>query len=86
MVLRAEASDSDGRVIRVRYHLTWRREQSVGGTGAHATDPTDDWKVEWEWWPVVPVSPDGIYTIQAEALDDQGAKTLTPEIEIKLVP
>ncbi len=86
MVLRAEASDLDGRVIQVRYHLTWRREQGRGGTGARATDPTDDWKVEWEWWSIIPVYPDGVYTIRAEALDDQGAKTMTPEIEIKLVP
>jgi hypothetical protein len=34
----------------------------------------------------VTIAPDRTYTIQAEAMDDQGAKTVTPEIEIALEP
>jgi parallel beta helix pectate lyase-like protein/Big-like domain-containing protein/disaggregatase-related protein len=86
MVLRAETSDPDGRVIRVSYHLTSRSESGTSATGATATDPTDDWMVSWDGWSRVTIAPDRTYTIQAEAMDDQGATTLTPEVEIKLGP
>ena len=84
IVFRAEASDPDGDVILVRYHFRAQWDNGSSITGATATDPTDDWKATWEWQPQVTIPPDATYTIQAEAMDDQGAKTVTPEVEIKL--
>ncbi len=88
IVFRAEASDPDGTVIRVKYHFQTHWDNAVRvSAGATATDPTDDWKATWEWQPPsFEIPPEAIYTIQAEAMDDQGAKTMTPEIEIKRTP
>jgi len=88
IVFRAEASDPDGAVIRVKYHFQVQWDDAVRvSAGATATDPTDDWKATWEWQPPsFEIPPEAIYTIQAEAMDDQGATTVTPEIEIKPSP
>ncbi|UCD49227.1 MAG: hypothetical protein JSW27_17050, partial [Phycisphaerales bacterium] len=86
IVFQAEASDPEGTVIRVSYHFAARWENGSASTGATAADPTDNWKATLEWQPPVTIPPDATFTIQAEALDDQGAKTLTPEVEIKLNP
>lgn len=84
MVLRAETSDPDGTVIRVKYTLTSRSETTVYVTGVSGTDPTDNWRVSWEDWACVTIRFGQTYTIQAEAMDDHGAKTTTPEVEINL--
>jgi len=84
IVFRAEAFDPDGIVVRVTYHFRAQWENGSSITGAGATDPTDNWKATWEWQPQVTIPSDATYTIQAEAMDDQGAKTVTPEVEIKL--
>jgi len=86
IVFQAQASDPDGTVIRVSYHFAARWENGSASTGATATDPTDNWKATLEWQPPVTIPPDATYTIQAEALDDRGAKTVTPEVEITLNP
>jgi len=86
MVLRAEASDADGRVIRVEYTLRSQSENGSSVTGTGTADPTNNWEVTWDGWTRVMIAPGWTYTIQAEALDNEGAKTLTPEVEIKLNP
>ncbi len=86
MTFRAEAFDPDGRVVRVQYNVTSRGEGGLGSTGPGMGDPDDEWMVTWEWWPALKIYPDRTYTVRAKAIDDKGAVTATPEIEIKLLP
>jgi len=86
MVFRAEASDPDGAVVRVSYHLTSRGQYGTQSTGPGLGDPDDDWMVAWEWWRTVTIYPDRTYTVRAKAIDNDGAITETPEIEIKVMP
>ena len=86
MVFRAEASDPDGRVVRVLYTVAGRGEGSSQITGPGLGDPSDEWTVTWEWWSALRVYPDQTYTVRAKAIDDRGAVTTTPEVEIKLLP
>ncbi len=85
MTFRAEASDPDGRVVRVQYTVTSQGEGGSGATGPGLGDPDDEWMVTWEWWPSLRIYPDRTYTVRAKAIDDQGAVTTTPEVEIRIL-
>ncbi|MBN1362138.1 MAG: right-handed parallel beta-helix repeat-containing protein [Sedimentisphaerales bacterium] len=83
IVLRAEASDPDGSVLRVNYTL---RAYIDGGTHTFRTsewDPTDDWEKEIDW---SSIHAEGEYTMWATAVDDDGATTSSPEITVTLHP
>jgi hypothetical protein len=66
--------------------LRSRTENGSSVAGTETADPTNNWEVTWDDLTRVIIAPGWVYTIQAEALDDQGAKTVTPEVEIKLSP
>jgi hypothetical protein len=77
-----EASDPDGRVLAVNYHL-----EHDHGAGAQrswgSTQATDDgWVKEYDWSRVLY---EGVYVLRGEALDDDGAKGVA-EITIALHP
>jgi len=83
IILRAEASDVDGTVLTVRYMVEYRSETSRGTTGLLSTDPTDGWRREVNW---SNIHYDSVYTIWAEATDNDGAVTISPKIHVTLHP
>lgn len=78
-VLRAEASDPDGTIIGVYYYAICRDNGTFMSTGV-ALDPMDNWL--WQ----VNLSHTGIYAVWAEAIDDDGARTVSPAITVTLHP
>jgi hypothetical protein len=78
----AEASDVDGSVVQV----TFRTRSSDGrkGMGHTDTEPSDGWSYEWFWWRTTSVPFEGTYDIWAEAMDDDGAVTVSPKVQVTL--
>jgi len=81
IIFQAVASDPDGTVVRVKYFIEHRTDTggSLGSTTIY--DPEDGWRRTWEW---SNIHYDGTHTIWAEALDDMGAKTISPKITATL--
>jgi len=84
VVLQADAFDTDGTVLWVEYYFVAR---SSGG-GMYVCqlitcDPTDNWAqtLNWSW-----IDYEGVYTVWAQALDNDGAKTVSPKITVTLHP
>jgi hypothetical protein len=77
IVFQSVASDPDGTVLRVEYTL-----KHLGGTRSMTTTDAAD---NWRWvlsWPYV--RDHGTYTVWAEAMDNEGAKTISPKITVTL--
>lgn len=83
IILQAEASDVDGTVLTVRYMVEYRSETSHGTGGLLSTDPTDGWRQEAKW---SNIHYDSVYTVWAEATNDDGATTVSPKIRVTLHP
>jgi hypothetical protein len=83
IVFQATASDSDGTVVSVKYFIEHRTDTggSLGSTGT--SDPKDGWRGTWKW---SNVHYDGVHTIWAEAMDNEGTKTASPKIKVMLHP
>ena len=81
IMLQIEASDPDGRVLRIGYSVQHHHGNGTHTAGSSTTDRTDDWVREHAW---SRVHYDGVHVIWAEALDDDGAKTLSPKITVTL--
>jgi hypothetical protein len=83
LILRAAASDPDGRVLRVSYTAKYDvPDNSVWITGT-TTDPANDWAATWSWLGVVEDTP---CVISAEAMDNRGATTAATPVTVMLHP
>lgn len=83
VVLRADAFDADGTVLKVSYVIQYRSGGTSATTGYDSFDRTDGWARPLDW---KNIHHDGEYTIRAEAIDNEGAKTLSPEIKVTFHP
>jgi len=83
LVLRFETSDPDGRVIYIGYTLEHDHGNRSYRAGNGARDPGDSWVGERPW---SHIPYDGVYVLRAEAIDNEGATTFSPEIKITLHP
>lgn len=83
IVLQSVASDPDGTVLRVGYTLEYRKANLRSTTGMATTDPADNWCRVLSW-PYVRY--DGTYTVWAEAMDNEGTRTISPKITVTLHP
>ncbi len=83
IVLAFDVSDSDGRVLKVNYSLHHEHGNGEFVTSSGISGPRDVWEREHDW---VHIKYDGLYTIQAEAVDDNGARTAATEITVTLHP
>jgi hypothetical protein len=84
MSIRADATDPDGVVIRVAFRMDYQGEVMARGHGDTDADPSDGWGCEWQWSGGIGAEPQQIWTIWAEAMDDDGNVTASPEIKITL--
>jgi hypothetical protein len=83
LVFRADASDADGTVVQVRYHVEYRSDGSMLGVEMSSVLSADGWESTLRW---SSVQHDGTYTVWAEAMDNEGATTISPEITVTLHP
>ena len=83
IILRAEASDVDGTVLIVQYTIEYRSETLRVIYGLYSMDPTDGWRLERDW---SKIQYDGVYTIRARAVDDDGAASDSSTIHVTLHP
>ena len=83
ILFQATASDPDGTVLRVTYTLEYRAATTRSTGSTTTADPTNDWDAGWSW---SSVNYEGTYTVWAEAMDNEGARTATPKIKVTLHP
>jgi hypothetical protein len=83
VVLRVDASDPDGQVLRVSYTLRHDHGNGAYSVATNTTDPANGWDVQIDW---SHIPYDGVYTIWAEAMDDEGARTTSAPITVTLHP
>ena len=84
VVLRADAFDTDGTVLWVEYYLVARSSAGTTYLGCLIShDPTDNWAQNLGW---SSKKYDGIWSVQAAAVDNEGAKTISPKITVTLHP
>ncbi len=83
ILVQATASDPDGAVLRVKYTFEYRTANTRSTSGTTITDPTNNWAKEWSW---SNLRHDGTYTVWAEVMDNEGAKTATPKVKVTLHP
>jgi len=83
ILFQAAASDPDGTVLRVKYTMEYRTANSRHTISSTVADPADNWDTTWTW---SNIDDDGTYTVWAEAMDDEGAKTATPKIKVTFHP
>ncbi len=80
-MLRAEASDVDGRVDMVTFRVQYRGIDHTRTLGPRDNDGSDGWEYEFTW----PDDADlGTWTLWAEATDNEGVIGFSPEISITL--
>ncbi len=84
IAIHVDASDPDGTLLRVYYYL--RHDYGDGlyyGIGTNSNNSAEGWspKVSWSL-----IRYDGVYTITAEAVDDEGARTVSDPITVTLHP
>ncbi len=77
------AADPDGTVVWVRYTLEYRTQNRLAMRSTTVTDPANNWNREWAWSDVYEGE---AWTIWAEAMDNEGAKTVSPKITVTLHP
>ena len=67
----------------VKYFVEYRTANSVSVWGTMTSDPANGWDAPWDW---THIHNDGKHTIWAEAMDNEGAKTVSPKITVTLHP
>jgi len=81
MRLLAEANDSDGYVNKVVFYLEYRTDEYTRGRVFEDADGSDGWESEGIW----PNNAEfGEWTIYAEAKDNEGLVSVSPEITVTL--
>ena len=83
ILFQVAASDPDGTVVRVWYKVEYRTENdfSTGSTAISGLAP--NWDVTWDW---SRIDHDGKHTVWAEAVDNEGARTVSAKITVTLHP
>ena len=84
VTIRVEASDPDGSVIRVLFIAEYRYLSSSHSTGFVDTDPSDGWGCDWQWKPGSGDQARETWAISAQAMDDDGNITVSPEIKVTI--
>jgi hypothetical protein len=78
---RAEAYDPDGQVDRLMFYAKYERSDGTRTRGYGDIDGSDGWEIEFTW-------PEeayfGEWTAWAEATDNEGVVSVSPEIKIIL--
>jgi hypothetical protein len=78
---RAEASDIDGQVDEITFRVRYKKDNKTRTLGFGDSDGSDGWEREFTW----PGDADfGMWTVWAEATDNEGAIGFSPEIAITL--
>jgi hypothetical protein len=78
---RAEASDVDGQVDKIMFRVQYKRSDGTRTRGFGDSDGSDGWEQEFTW----PEDSDfGTWTAWAEATDNEGVVSFSPEIVITL--
>lgn len=78
----AEASDADGLVAKVEFFVNGCEVCCGMLDAGHDNDGSDGWQTEWLWWDETGHRPEGRYTLTAEAIDDEGARTTSRGVDI----
>ena len=81
IVLRADAFDSDGTVVQVSYVLKHDYGDGCVQMRSPVWDSDDGWSGRFGW---PDLRYDGLYTVWAEAVDDDGAIGVSPSIMVTL--
>ena len=78
---RAEAYDTDGHVDRLMFYAKYERSDGTRTRGYEDIDGSDGWEIEFTW-------PEeayfGEWTAWAEATDNEGVVSVSPEIKVTL--
>jgi hypothetical protein len=77
---RAEASDVDGQVDKVMFRVQYKSDDYTKTRNLEDNDGSDGWEHE-STWPGVEL---GTWTVRAEATDNEGSRSFSPEISITL--
>ena len=84
IIYRVDASDPDGTILQVQYTLRYDDgHDSPWWMTSETWDAADGWRRTFDW---SRVQYDGSYEIWAEAVDDDGAITVSPAITVTLHP
>jgi len=83
IVFQAAASDPDGTVVRVWYKVEYRTENDFSTGSTAISDLPPNWDVTWDW---SRIDHDGKHTVWAEAVDNEGARTVSAKITVTLHP
>jgi predicted outer membrane repeat protein len=82
IIIRADASDSDGSVVKVQFVIKHNSRHRIRRTSRTGQNVTGAWQLEWFWWDEQEPYPEGDFTITAIAMDNEGAVTVSPQIVI----
>jgi len=80
-IFRAEANDPDGQVENVMFRIKYQTDSEYKSYGLSTDNGTNGWELEYTW---KDDQPSGIWTVWAEAMDDEGMVSSSPEITITL--
>jgi len=83
IVLHAEALDSDGAIVSVRYAMEHHHDSGTYRAGGTIGNASGQWRRERDW---DHISYDGVYTLWFEAVDDDGAVVVSEPVTITLHP
>jgi hypothetical protein len=83
IVLQFETADPDGRVVYINYRLEHDHDGGHYTTGSGTDDPPQGWVREHGW---SHIRYDGLYVLRVKAFDNEGAKTVSPEVRVTLRP
>ena len=81
IICRVDASDPDGTILQVEYTLKYDDGHNSSWRRRETWDATDGWRRTLDW---STVRYDGPHEIWAEAVDDDGAITVSPPITVTL--
>lgn len=80
--IRADAADADGVVIQVAFRMEYRSGTMSVGSGFTDADSSDGWGRQWRWPKYAATEPETVWTIWAEAMDNDGNITISPKIQV----
>jgi hypothetical protein len=86
LVLRVDASDADGAVITVGYSLRCSHDDSIITISLGGDNASNGWEAKLLWSQLPSFVVDGVYTITATAVDDDGARAVSDPITVTLHP
>jgi hypothetical protein len=84
VLIGANAADSDGFVVSVRFFMEYSGDNKHGTAAATDNNSSDGWGYDWCWWVATGVPFEGPCVIWAEAMDDDGAVAVSSKITVSL--